>query len=82
VAIATLKQCGLWNFLKCMFMREQPRFLNALVDYWHPDAEDFMLEGQSLTPTTEEIYFLTNLSRRGEQINLSTFPSGPYKIEE
>jgi hypothetical protein len=63
-------------------MRAQPRILNALVDYWNPDTEAFMLEGQSLTPMTEEIYFLTGLSRRGEPINFRTFPSGPLNIAE
>jgi hypothetical protein len=51
----SLMQCGLLKFFLCHFMREQPRLLNALVDYWHPDAEAFMLEGQSLVPTTEDI---------------------------
>jgi len=43
--LATLLQCGLLNFFHFPFMRAQPRLLNALVDYWHPDAEAFMLEG-------------------------------------
>ena len=63
-------------------MHAQPRLLNALVDYWHHDAEAFMLEGQSLVPTTEDIYFLTGLSRRGEPVNFQTFPVGPRKILE
>jgi hypothetical protein len=63
-------------------MREQPRLLNALIDYWHPDAKEFMLKGQSLTPMTEEIYFLTGLSRRGEPVNLRSFPPGPHNIAE
>jgi hypothetical protein len=41
-----------------------------------------MLEGQSLTPTTEDIFFLTGLSRRGELVNLRTFPSRPHNIAE
>jgi hypothetical protein len=41
-----------------------------------------MLEGQSLTPTTEDIYFLTGLSRRGEPVNFRTFSSGPLNIAE
>jgi hypothetical protein len=61
-------------------MREQPRLLNDLVDYWHPDAEDFMIEGKSLTPKTEDIYFFTGLSRRGELVNLRTIPPGPFNI--
>jgi hypothetical protein len=80
--MAVLMQCVLLKFFLCPFMRAQPRILNALVEYWHPDAEDFMLEGQSLVPTTEDIYFLTGLSRRGEPVNFQTFPSGPHNILE
>jgi hypothetical protein len=43
---------------------------------------NFMLEGQSLTLTTKDIYFLTGLLRRGEPINLRTFPPGPFNIED
>jgi hypothetical protein len=63
-------------------MRAQPKLLNTLVDYWHSDGEAFMIEGYSLTPTTEDIYFLTDLSRRGEPFNLQTFPPGPFNIED
>jgi hypothetical protein len=41
-----------------------------------------MLEGQSLTSTTEDIYFLTGLSRSGELVNLRTFPPRPHNIED
>ena len=41
-----------------------------------------MLEGKSLTPMTEDIYFLTDLLRRGEPVNLEDFPPGPHKIVE
>jgi hypothetical protein len=80
--MAVLTQCGMVKFFLCPFMRAQPRLLNALVDYWHPDAEAFMIEGQSLVPTTEDIYFLTGLSRRGESVNLQTFPAGPSRVSE
>jgi hypothetical protein len=43
--VAALMQCGLLKFFLCPFMRAQPRLLNDLVEYWHPDAEAFMLEG-------------------------------------
>jgi hypothetical protein len=80
--VAVLMQCGLLKFFLCLFMHAQPRLLNALIDYWHPDVEAIMLEGQSLVPTTEDIYFLTGLSRRGEPVNFQTFPVGPSKISE
>ena len=60
----------------------QARLLNALVDYWPPDAEAFMLEGQSLVSMTKDIYFLIGLSRRGEPVNFRTFHSGPHNISE
>jgi hypothetical protein len=41
-----------------------------------------MIEGQSLVPTNEDIYFLTGLSRRGEPVNFQTFPVGPSKVSE
>ena len=78
----TLTQCGILKFYQCPFMQAQPRLLNALIDYWHPDAEAFILEGQSLTLTTEEMYFLTGLSRRGEPVNLRAFPPRPHNIVE
>jgi hypothetical protein len=77
--VVALTQCGLVKFFLCSFMHVQPRLLNALVDYWHPDAEAFMLEGQSLVSTTEDIYFLIGLSRRGEPVNFQTFPVGQEK---
>jgi hypothetical protein len=78
----TLMQCGLLKFFLCPFMQAQPRLLNALVDYWHPNAKAFLLEGQSLVPTTEDIYFLTGLSQRGKPVNFRMFPSGPHNISE
>jgi len=39
-----------------------------------------MLEGQSLNPTTKDIYLLTFILRRGEPSNLHTFPPGPFNI--
>jgi hypothetical protein len=80
-SIVVLSQCLLLKFLQCLFMRAQPRLLNALIDYWHPNTEAFMVEGQSLTTTTKDIYFLTGLSKRGDPVNLRTFPLGPQKIE-
>jgi hypothetical protein len=81
-SMAMLMQCGLLKFFLCPFMQAQPRLLNALIDSWHLDAEAFMLEGQSLVPTTENIYFLTSLSRRGELVNFRTFSLGPHNIAE
>jgi hypothetical protein len=61
-------------------MRAQPRILNSLVDYWHPDAEEFMFEGHLLTPTIEDIYFVNGISRRAKLVNLRTFPPRLFNI--
>jgi hypothetical protein len=82
VSISALKNRGLWKFFRCPFIKAQPNLLNALIDYWHPDAEEFMIEGHSLTTMNEDIYFLTSLSRRGEPVNLQTFIPGPFNIED
>jgi hypothetical protein len=63
-------------------MRAQPSLLDHLIDYWHPYVEAFMLEGQSLTLTMKDIYFLIGLSRRGEPVNLRKFPLGSHNIED
>jgi hypothetical protein len=63
-------------------MRVQPILLNHLIEYWHLYANTLMLEGQSMNSTTMNIYFLTGLCRRGEPVNLRTFPLGPYNIED
>jgi hypothetical protein len=63
-------------------MRAQPILLNSLFDYWNSNAEAFMIEGHSLTPMTEDIYFLTGLLRRGEPLNLWTFPPATINIED
>ena len=39
-----------------------------------------MIEDQSMTPTTEYLYFLIGLSRRGESIKFDTFLPSPYHI--
>jgi hypothetical protein len=80
--VAALMQCGLLKKIMCPFIRAQPRLLNALVDYWHPNIEAFMLEGKSLVPRTEDIYFLTGLSKRGEPVNFHMFPSRPHNISK
>jgi hypothetical protein len=41
-----------------------------------------MIEGKSLVPTTKDIYFLTDLLRRGEPVNFHTFPVGLSKVSE
>jgi hypothetical protein len=81
-ATNSLRQCGMYNFFLTSGMRAQRRLLNLLIDYWHPDAEAFMLDGQSLTITVDDIYFITGLSRRGEVVNLKTHGGGGMTVDQ
>jgi hypothetical protein len=39
-----------------------------------------MLDGQSLTITVDDIYFITSLSRQGEVVNLKTHGGGGMTV--
>jgi hypothetical protein len=66
----------MYKFFQIGGMRSQKRLLNLLIDYWHPDAEAFMLGGKSLMIIVEDIYFITGLSHRGEVPNFQAYGGG------
>jgi hypothetical protein len=76
-----LCSCSMYKFFQVGGMRAQRRLLNILIDYWNSDVEDFMLVGQSLTITVEDIYFIIGLSRRGEVPNFQ-YRGGGQSINE
>ena len=51
-------------------LRDKPRLLHLLVDYWDPKSETFQIDGMSLSIEVEAIYFITGLSQRREMVNL------------
>jgi len=53
-------------------MRVQNRLLQLLIGYWNLEVDTFMMDGESLTIEVDEINFITNLSQRGDMVNLST----------
>jgi hypothetical protein len=64
-------------------MRAQVRLLEMLVGYWDPDSERLILDGQPLGIDVENIYFLTELSRRREVVDLKSRGVGiGMKFEE
>ena len=70
MAQQALHACGLYKFWFFGGLRTKPRLLQMLVDYWDPNSESFHIDGISLTIEVEDIYFITDLSRRGEVVNL------------
>ena len=70
MAQQALRACGLYKFWHLGTLREKPRLLQMLVDYWDPDSETFQLDGIPLSLEVEDIYFILGLSCRGEVVNL------------
>ena len=62
MAQQALWACGLYKFWCLGNLRENPRLLQLLVDYWDPESETFQIDGMSLSIEVEEIYFITGLS--------------------
>ena len=51
-------------------MRANVYLLEFLINYWDHDLGMFDLQGESLEITSEDVYFITGLSRRGAPMNL------------
>ena len=63
MAQKALWACGLYKFWCLGSLREKPRLLQLLVDYWDPESKTFQIDGMSLSIEVEDIYFITGLSR-------------------
>ena len=55
MAQQALRACWLYKFWCLGGLREKPRLLQMLVDYWDPDSESFQIYGISLTIEVEDI---------------------------
>ena len=72
-----LRACGLYKFWAIQGMREQVDLLTGLVNSWNVQDQRFIIGGHQLEIELEDIYFLTGLSKRGEQLSLfGTRPGG------
>ena len=69
-SIDALKACGLFKFWAIPGMRAQVDFLQWLVDRWNVQDHCFIIGGHQLEMELEDIYFLTSLPKRGEQLTL------------
>ena len=61
MAQQALHACVLYKFWCLGSLRDKPRLLQMLVDYWDPDLEYFHIDGMSLTIEVEDIYCITGL---------------------
>ena len=65
-----LCQSGLLKFLCASPMRLNVRLLEFLINYWDHDLGMSDLQGEFLEVTSEDVYFISGLSRRGAPVNL------------
>ena len=68
VMIVSLRNYGLLKFFMCLGLRAQPLLLQRMVAMWEPESQLFLIGDQLLDIEIDDIYFLTGLSRRGEQV--------------
>ena len=68
--IKALRNCGLLKFFCTSPMQANVRILEFMVNYWDHELGMFNLQGETLELTTEDIYFITGLSRGGAPVNL------------
>lgn len=68
--IDALRQCVILKYFYISSMRLETSLLQLLIGYWNPDRLLFMVDNEPLPLEVEEIYFLTVLSRRGQEENL------------
>ena len=68
--IHVLRMSGLLKFFFSSPMRANVCLLEFMINYWDHDLGMFDLQGETLEITSEDIYFIANLSRRGAPVNL------------
>ena len=68
--IHALQMSGLLKFFCTSPMRANVRLLEFMINYWDHDLGMFDLQGETLEITSEDIYFIFGLSRRGASVNL------------
>ena len=65
-----LRSSGLLKFFCTSPMPTNFHLLEFLINYWDHDLGMFDLQGEPLEITSEDIYFIAGLSRRGAPVNL------------
>lgn len=66
--MVSLHNCGFLKFFMCPSLRAQPLLLQHMVGMWESDSKRFMVGDQVLDIEVDDIYFLTELSCRGESV--------------
>jgi hypothetical protein len=68
---ATLRACGLLKFFKMQKMKREILLLEHIIGLWDVAEQGFRIGTQLLTIELEDVYFLTDLSKRGVPISFT-----------
>ena len=80
VTVNALRNRGLFKFFCISSMREQINLLQYFLDAWDLSTQVFQNRGKSIPLTVMDIYFLTDLSRQGAPISLSSSARGGESV--
>ena len=68
--VNVLQSSGLLKLFCTSHMQANVCLLQFMINYWDHDLGMFDLQGESMEITSEDIYFISDLSRRGAPVNL------------
>ena len=81
-SLDALRACGLYKYWTIPGMRGQVRFLEWLVERWNVQEQCFYIGGHQLEIEPSDVYFLTGLPNRGEQLNLAGTRPGGQSLDD
>ena len=80
--VTALQNCGMPKFFCIFSMRQQINLLQYFLNTWDPTNQVFKIRGRSIPLTVVDIYFLTDLSRRGAPLSLSSSARGGESVRD
>ena len=79
--MVSLCNYGVLTFFMCPILWAQPLLLQWMVGMWELDSQYLMAGDQALDIEVEDIYFLTELSRRGESVYFGGWGGGGESVD-
>lgn len=76
--VLALRNCGLLKLFKTQCMRRKLHLLELIVSMWDVNDQTFWVGSHILKIEMEDIYFLTNLSKTGEELIFSSHWEGEF----
>ena len=80
--VLALMNCGLLKFFKTQCMQKQILLLEKIVSIWDVNEQDFLFCPDILKIEIEDIYFLTSISKRVEDLFFSSYQDSEFSKED